>query len=78
MTRSAFRHVLEEILDVPHDSLNDSDNRDTVSNWSSVADVQILTTISSQFGVEPDAPLLEAETVGDLLDLLEQRGLMSS
>jgi acyl carrier protein len=78
MTRSAFRRVLEEILDLPHDSLTDGDNRDTVPNWSSVADVQILTTIGSQFGIEPDAVLLEAETVGDLLDILEQRGVVSS
>lgn len=73
MTRSGFNAVLEDILQVPHGSLAESDSRATIGTWSSLADVQILTVVSSEFGIEPDAELLEAETVGDLIRLLEQR-----
>lgn len=78
MTRSGFRTVLEEILQVTPGSLRDTDSRVTVETWSSLADVQILTSITSDFGVEPDAELLEAETIGALLDILEDRGVLSA
>lgn len=77
MTRKAFYAAIEDILGVPHGSLRDCDTRDTIGTWSSVADVQILTAISSQFGIEPDPQLLEAETVGDLLAALEARNAFS-
>ena len=69
MTRAAFKTLLEEILRVPAGSLAESDTRETVENWSSLVDVQILTIISSELSV--DGELLEYETVGELLDLLE-------
>lgn len=69
MTRPAFKALLEEILRVPQGSLAESDTRDTVENWSSLMDVEIMTIISSELGV--DAELLEYETIGELLDLLE-------
>jgi acyl carrier protein len=77
MTRSAFKTALEEILQMPRGSLKESDSRETVASWSSIADVQILTTITSEFGQEPDMALLEAETVGDLLDALETKNAFS-
>ena len=77
MTRSAFKTALEEILQMPRGSLKESDSRETVASWSSIADVQILTTITSEFGLEPDMALLEAETVGDLLDALETKNAFS-
>ena len=69
MTRSAFKALLEEILRVPPGSLAESDTRETIENWSSLVDVEIMTIIWSELGV--DAELLEYETVGELLDLLE-------
>jgi acyl carrier protein len=77
MTRSAFKTALEEILQIPRGSLQESDSRETVASWSSIADVQILTTITSEFGLEPDMALLEAETVSDLLDALETKNAFS-
>ena len=77
MTRSAFKTALEEILQMPRGSLKESDSRETVASWSSIADVQILTTITSEFGLDPDMALLEAETVGDLLDALETKNAFS-
>ena len=69
MTRAAFKTLLEEVLRVPAGSLAESDSRETVENWSSLADVQIMTIIGSELDVE--AELLEYDTVGQLLDLLE-------
>jgi acyl carrier protein len=69
MTRAAFKALLEEILRVPPGSLAESDTRETVENWSSLVDVEIMTIISSELGV--DAELLEYETIGELLDLLQ-------
>lgn len=78
MTRSGFKAALEEILQAPPGSLRDTDSRATIEAWSSLADVQILTSITSDFGVEPDVELLEAETIGALLDILEARGVLSA
>ena len=77
MTRASFQHALEEILDVPRASLKETDGRDTLPNWTSLADVQILTTIESEFGLEPDVGLLGAETIGDLMRVLDDRGVFT-
>lgn len=71
MTRAAFKNLLEEILRVPPGTLAETETRETLENWSSLVDVQILTIISSELGV--DAELLEYETVGELLDLLDRQ-----
>jgi acyl carrier protein len=74
MTKASFQSALEEIFDIPKGSLQSTDSRDTVEGWTSIADVQVLTTISTEFGLEPDADLLQAETVGDLLQALQEKG----
>lgn len=73
ITRSKFYAVLEDILQIPHGSLKESDSRATIGTWSSLADVRILTVLSSELAIEPEAELMEAETVGDLVRLLEAR-----
>ena len=70
MTRSGFMQALEEILGVPTRTLRDEDSRQTVSNWTSLADVQIFSLVTSEFGIETDEELIEAETVGDLVRVL--------
>ena len=72
MTRSAFIRAVEEILDVPTRALREEDSRDTVAQWTSLADVHIFSLITSEFGIEPDSGLIEAETVGDLLMVLQR------
>ena len=64
---------MEEILDVPARTLREEDSRDTVGQWTSLSDVQIFSLITSEFGIEPDGELIEAETVGDLLRVLHTR-----
>lgn len=74
MTRSSFLRALEEILGAPARTLREEDSRDTVAQWTSLADVQIFTLITSEFGIEPDGQLIAAETVGDLLQVLQSQG----
>ena len=75
MTKPAFRALLEEILRVPPGQLSETDTRESVENWSSLADVEILTVIASELGV--DAESLEYESVGELLTHLEDRQVFS-
>lgn len=65
---------MEEILHVPTRTLREEDSRDSIGEWTSLADVQIFSLVTSEFGIEPDDGLIEAETVGDLLMVLQRKG----
>lgn len=73
MTKAAFRGTLEEILGVPLGELRDTDTRESVPGWSSLMDVNILTVIFSELGIEAEEDLLDYKSVGELLDILERR-----
>ena len=74
MTRSGFLRAMEEILGVGARTLREEDTRDTLGQWTSLADVQIFSLITSECGIEADGELIEAETVGDLLTVLQGKG----
>jgi acyl carrier protein len=74
MTRSSFLRAMEEILGVSKRTLREEDTRRSVAQWNSLADVQIFSLITSEFGIEPDDELITAETVGDLLRVLRSQG----
>ena len=78
MTRNSFKNLIEEVLGVTPNALTASDTRETVEGWTSVADVQILTSVVSELGLEMDADLVQAETLGELLDALEEKGAFSA
>ena len=78
MTRPSFRSVLEEILSVPPGELKDTDTRNTLKDWSSLVDVQIMTVIGSELELEEDPELLAYESVGELMDALDARGAFTS
>ncbi|MBV8820663.1 MAG: hypothetical protein JO022_20045 [Acidobacteriaceae bacterium] len=78
MTSADFRAAIEEILELPPDSLQDSDSRDSIPTWTSLADVKIVTFVASEFGVEPDPELMEAQTFGELVKALEEKRLISA
>jgi acyl carrier protein len=77
MTKAAFRKVLEEILDVVPGSLSDSDTRDTIEGWSSLTDVQILTAISSELGIDAESDEFAFESIGELMRFLEANDAFS-
>jgi hypothetical protein len=74
MTRSGFVRAMEDILDVPPRTLQGGDSRNTLAQWTSLTDVKIFSLITSEFSIEPDDEFIEAETVGDMLAVLQRRG----
>jgi hypothetical protein len=70
--------MLEEILSVPPGLLQDSDTRETVNDWSSLVDVQIMTVIGSELALDEDPELMSFDSVGELLDELDQRNAFTS
>jgi hypothetical protein len=78
MTRSGFKAALEDIFDVRPGSLKESDSRDTVENWSSLEDLNILAMIRTDLGLEAGAELLQVETVGELMNLLVDKGVLTN
>lgn len=75
MTRTDFLRALEEILGLNRRTLREEDSRDTINQWTSLADVQIFSLIETEFAIEPNDELITAETVGDLLRILQNRGV---
>lgn len=75
MTRLEFQNALEVIFKVPRGSLKGTDSRDTIEGWESFADVDILNLIEKEFGIEAEAVIAEAETYGDLVKVLESKGV---
>jgi acyl carrier protein len=71
MTKNAFISTLEETLGVPARALRPTDTRDTITGWSSLTDVTILTIIFSELGIEAEDDLLDYKSVGELLQILE-------
>lgn len=78
MTKSQFVAVLEDVLTVPPGTLKESDTRSSIEQWSSLADVEIYTIISNDLGVEVDADVLSYESIGQMLDVLEQKNAFVS
>jgi acyl carrier protein len=78
MTRSAFIAAVEEILGLPKRSLREQDDRTTILQWTSLADVQIFALVTDTFGIDADEELIQAESVRDLLRILESRGAFES
>jgi acyl carrier protein len=74
MTRTQFVRALEEILGLGPRTLREDESRDSIAAWTSLADVQIFSLIESEFGIEPSEELISAETVGDLLRILQHQG----
>ena len=73
MTAASFKSALEDMLAMPRGTLRDDDTRESVPGWSSLADVQILAYIASECGNDPDGDLLAAESIGELIQMLEAR-----
>jgi hypothetical protein len=49
-------------------------NRDNIDVWTLMSDGQIFSLIESEFAIEPNEDLIGAETVADLLRVLQDRG----
>jgi acyl carrier protein len=74
MTRTDFVRAVEEILGLDRRTLREDSSREGIDEWTSLADVQLFTLIESEFGIEPTDELISAETIGDLLRILQKQG----
>ena len=77
MTKLEFQNAVEDLFKVPRGSLKPSDSRDTIKTWESFVDVDLLNLISKEFGIEAESELLEQETFGGLVALLEAKEAFS-
>ena len=77
MTRLEFQSAAEDLFKIPRGSLKPSDRRDTIKGWESFVDVDLLTLIEKEFGIEAESEIMEQETFGDLVHLLESKGAFS-
>jgi acyl carrier protein len=75
MTRNGFHELIADLLGVSASQLPDITEKESVESWSSLVDVQIATAIQTELGAEPTPEMLEADTLGGLLNLLEAAGL---
>lgn len=74
MTRLEFQNAAEDLFKIPHGSLKPTDSRDTIQGWESFVDVDLLNLIEKEFGIEAEAEIMEQETFGDLVRLLDAKG----
>lgn len=77
MTKPEFQAAVEALFKVPPGSLKTSDSRDTIAGWESFVDVDLLALIEKEFGIEAESEIMEQETYGDLVKLLEAKGAFS-
>jgi acyl carrier protein len=77
MTRLEFQNAAEDLFKIPRGSLKPTDSRDTIKAWESFVDVDLINLIEKQFGIEVESEIVEQETFGDLVHLLESKGAFS-
>ena len=77
LNEQEFQSAAEDLFKIPRGSLKPSDSRDTIKGWESFVDVDLLTLIEKEFGIEAESEIMEQETFGDLVELLESRGAFS-
>ena len=77
MTRLEFQAAAEDLFKIPRGSLKLSDTRDSVKTWESFVDVDLLNLIEKEFGIEAESEIMEQETFGELLQLVESKGAFS-
>ena len=77
MTRLEFQNGAEDLFKVPRGSLKATDSRETIKSWESFVDVDLLSLIEKEFGIEAESEIVEQETFGDLVRFLESKNAFS-
>ena len=74
MTKQEFLNQLEELLEIPTNSLIGSEELSSLAQWDSLAFVSFLAMADSKYGakVAPSA-LRQCKTVSDLMGLVEKK-----
>jgi len=74
MTKLEFQHTFEDLVKLPHGSVQLTDSRATIKAWESFVDVDLLVIIEKELNIQVEAEIMEQETFGDLVRLLESKG----
>jgi acyl carrier protein len=73
MDKSAFYVEVEELLELPHGSLQGDRPLDGLSEWDSFAVISFIALADSTYSVIlPPERIAECRTVDDLADLIEE------
>ncbi|MBF7049336.1 acyl carrier protein [Campylobacter volucris] len=68
MNKKEFLNALEEILNVPQNSLNENDKLDDFEEWDSIAYLEITVLFSKEFSIDVKPEEIKlSSTVKDLL-----------
>lgn len=70
---TAFRDVFEEVFGFGVE-IGDGDGPATIADWDSLAQVRLVHTLETRFGIRlPDAALLEEQTASSLKGLVRDQ-----
>ena len=70
MTKSEFFETLKELTESEEDLTEDISLQD-LEGWDSLSIVQFIATMDAEYGIAVDSKqLVEAKSVGDLVDLV--------
>jgi acyl carrier protein len=75
---SRIRKILTDQFDMVLPSHHDEITMNTIPAWDSMAQVQIVVAIESEFGVEADTALVEAQTLAALVEVVGAKLLASA
>jgi acyl carrier protein len=70
---SRIRKILNDQFDTILPSNHDEVTMNTIPEWDSMAQVQIVVAIESEFGIEADAALIEAQALVALVGVVREK-----
>ena len=75
-SRSGVVAVFSEVLGVDPETLNDDSSPETVSQWDSVAVMELVAAIEERFGVELSTrEIMAMRTIGLVRSVLRRKGI---
>ena len=75
---SRIRKILTDQFGFILSSNHEKVTMNTIPTWDSLAQVQIVVAIESEFGIEADAALIEAQTLVTLVEIVGAKIMASA
>lgn len=65
--------IISAVMEVPRDDLKEDSTKDTIANWDSVRQLNLVFALEDQFGVKfADEDILQMNGVADILAALNR------
>lgn len=78
MTTATFLAKVSESLNVETSEVSRDTTPDTLAEWDSLGHLDILSVVDEELGVPIDDPQIQNfKSIGELIDLLTERGVLS-